>query len=326
MTSQRPWNLFALLDDSETPILRLPLTRDLQNTVGNTFQGQLGELFANEPDEVPFDASLNPDESEIAYISGFEPPAIIWEAIRNPTRLDSYEASQETLEKTKGFFTGDHLSRKLLFQVFDRRRVLSTQRVTILYSGDTFRRLEDPGVTLDTQLAAGFMDDRLYFRSFYTARRLFDLSPYFREATDRELETFAGHQALAVPDADELREQADTWVRKKIALILQSGILDSQPPTKIAQVAKAYGVPVTFDGKRIAIPSDKRALKQVLRLLEENFFTSELTATGISLTRRGGCSGAAQPRHSAPVSAPAEAGPEPKKPPKPSSKLAGSGG
>jgi hypothetical protein len=276
---QRPWNLFALLDDPDDPILRLPLTRDLQNTLNDMLQGQLGEFFANEPDEVQFDARLTPDESEIAFISGFEPMPEIWDAVRNPTKLGSFEVSQEMLERTKGFFAGDYLSRKLLFQIFDRRRVLSTRRVTILYSGDTFRRLEDPGLTLDTQLAAAFIGDKLFFHSFYVARRLFDLSKYFREATDVELESFAGHKALAVADVGELRRHADTWVRKKIAVILQSEILDSQPPAKIAQVAKAYGIPVTFDGRKIVIPSDKRELKQVLRLLEENFFTSELTGS-----------------------------------------------
>jgi hypothetical protein len=279
MAIRRLWNLFALLDDPDTPILRLPLTRDLQVAVGDTFRAQLEDLFANDPDEVQFDARLTPDESEIAFISGFEPPVEVWEAIKNPTKLDSFEASQEAIEKTKGLFIGDDSGRRLFFQVFDRRRILSTRRVTILFSGDTFRRLEEPGLTLDTQLAAVFMNERLYFNSFYVARRLFDLSSYFREATDAELDSFAAHKALAVADVAELRHNADTWVRKKIAVILQSGLLDSQPPTKIAQVARAYGVPVTFDGSKIAIPNNKKDLKQVLRLLEENFFTSELTGS-----------------------------------------------
>lgn len=280
MNPQRPWNLFAILDTEDEPVRRLPLNQELQLTIADIFQEQFRSLFADSPDEVPFDARLTPDESEIAFIPGFELPSFIWGAIANPTSLDPYEVNEDVLGRTKGLFTGEGVNRRVFFQVFDRRRLLSTRTFTILLAENTFRRLTEPGITLANQLAAAFVQDRLYFRSFHTARRLFDLSNYFREATDAELEEFSHHSALTVSDPEMLKENADTWVRKKVALILQSRVLDTQPPAKVAEVAKRYGLSLNFDeAGKLLVPSQKKELKQVLRLLEENFFTSELTGS-----------------------------------------------
>src|SRR4051794_21640748 len=160
MTPQRPWNLFALVDDPDDPVRRLPLAQPLQVSVNKIFQDQFSSLFAGSPEEVPFDVRLNPDESEIFFISGFDPPPKVWEAIRNPAVLERIDVNEDSLEKTKGLFVGDYASRRIFLQVFDKRRLLSTRGLTILLSGDTFKRLEDPGLTLDTQLAAAFVSDR----------------------------------------------------------------------------------------------------------------------------------------------------------------------
>ena len=105
------------------------------------------------------------------------------------------------------------------FQAFERRQALDASGLSILLSKGTFKRLSDPGLTLDTKLAAVHKNKRLYFNSFFTARRIFDLASYYREATDTEIEQFAKEPTVALKTPTALTDNADEWVRRRIALI-----------------------------------------------------------------------------------------------------------
>lgn len=255
------------------------MSQDLQRELTAFFTGQREAFFAEHPEKIPFEADYVPEEEELFFIKGFRLSETMKSALRNPVVTDRLEA--EEIPDVRGIFTGDAEGHEVSLQVFDRRRLLSTQGFSLVLDKDTFKKLGDAGLTLDTKLAAAVQNDRLYFHSFALARRLFDLSEHFKEATDADLEVFASHKA-AILDRDFLMKSADSVVRKKIALILQSGILDRERPARIAAVADeelglTFQVQTVGGQEKLCFPSDKKALKEMLHFLDADYLTYTLT-------------------------------------------------
>lgn len=279
MSNSAPRNFFALVEDFE--IRLLDVSKPLQIELTEEFAGQRRMFFEQHPGQVAFEADYTPDELEMLYIEGFQLPANMRSALQNP--LSVQHLTDEELPAVRGLFTGSPNGKQISLQVFDRRRLLSTRGFSLTLHKGTFRKLTDGGLTLDTKLAAAVEDNRLYFHSFALARRLFDLSDYFREATDADLATFAEHKAVLFDDPGSLTKNADSWVRKKVALILQNGILERERPAKIASTAQTFGLLIEVQTvarrDKLRFPSEKKRLKEMLHFLDEDYLTSILTGT-----------------------------------------------
>jgi uncharacterized protein YaiI (UPF0178 family) len=104
------------------------------------------------------------------------------------------------------------------------------------------------------------------------------LSQYYVEATDKDLSDFAAMNSLHIADATAFVSLADNWIRRKVSLISQSGILDNYTATEIAQAANAFGINVKIEqvgGKdTVSMPSNKSEIKQLLRFLDEDYYHS----------------------------------------------------
>lgn len=258
------------------------MSQDLQRDLTNFFAVQKDEFYAEHPAKVHFEADYIPEDDELLFINGFRLPEAMKSALRNPIVADPLSA--EELPDIHGIFTGDAEGHEVWLQVFDRRRLLSTKGLSLVLDGSVFKKLADAGLTLDNKLAAAIQNDRLYFHSFALARRLFDLSEYFKVATDGDLETFVTHRAALFEDPASLHRSADSWVRKKVALILQSGILDKERPARIAAVAEeefglTFQVQTVGGQEKLRFPSDKKALKEMLHFLDADYLTYTLTGT-----------------------------------------------
>lgn len=264
-------------------ILRVAVSRDLQTKLSLLFQEQRDEFFAEGVEIVPFDIRYTPDPDQILFIEKFEPPTKMLDALKNPLGFDVLDVNRLDTGNINGFFTGDQSGRMIWCQVFDRRRLISTRGFSIIYAGDTFRKLEEPGLTLDSRLAAVVENDRLYFRSFHVAKRLFDLSLYFKEATAEELKAFVENPRILFENPDILSEKSGPWIRTKVTLVRQSQILEKESPSKIAKEAKKYGLLIDVkkvNGKeKLYFPDDKKVVKDILRFLDEDYLTSTLTGT-----------------------------------------------
>lgn len=274
----RPRNFFAILKGDQ--VRRIPLSRDVQGELRTLFDEQRAEFFAGCSEEVPFEANYTPEDYELLFIQDFQLPDPMKSALQNPLTVDRLNVKE--LVEIRGFFTGDAEAREVSLQVFDKRHLISTRGFSIVLDKNTFRKLGDAGLTLDTKLTAALREGRLFFRSFALARRLFDLSRYFREATDQDLTSFASHQAVVFEDPGSLPANADSFVRKKVALIVQSGILDKVRPADIvASAEKEFGLKfqVQTVGKqeKLVFPSAKKPLKQLLRFLDGDYLTFVVT-------------------------------------------------
>ena len=170
-------------------------------------------------------------------------------------------------------------------QGFEKRRVISSKKgfLSIFHSKNTFVKFDGSGLTLDNKLTAILKNKKLKFSSFHFIRQIFDMSAYYKEATDQDIIAFSKLDTLETNDQNAFINACDTWVRNKIGLIQQSGILEKSTVQQIASVAKQFNIDIRISGsddesdRKIILPSDRAELKKLLRFLDEDYYKSPLT-------------------------------------------------
>ncbi len=274
--------LFALTSVPGARVIRFPMTAELNAEVDAAFAEQLRAFEAGIVDVIPFDGRYVPDQGELLVIEEFEDVDGLQEAVSNPLNVDAYDPARHSLDSVKALFTSvarDGADR-ILIQCFERRRLIAAKGLAMYFMGDAFRKMTDSGLTLDTRLVAVLDGSSLKFQSFHFVRRVFDLSEHFKEATNEEVTTFATHAKMAITDLPGFLSSASPLVRKKIALIRQSGVLENYTTEQIVASAQAFNVVVaTTDDNRIVIPSNKTELRRLLRFLDEDYYESALSQT-----------------------------------------------
>ena len=275
-------NLFALTSVPGARIVRFPLTADLQAEVEAVFNEQLQAFETGIVDTIVFDGRYIPDEGELLLIADFADVDGLQEAVANPLNIEAFDPAQHSLDAVKALFTSktDNGSTRVLVQCFERRRLIANKGLAMFFSNDTFRKMSDAGLTLDTRLLAVLEGTSLKFQSFHFLRRVFDVSEHYNEATNDEVNAFASHAKMSVEDLPGFLASAGQLVRKKIALISQSGILDNFTTEQIVASAQSFSVAITTspDG-RIILPTNKTELRRLLRFLDEDYYESALSQT-----------------------------------------------
>lgn len=273
-------NLFVLTSVPGMRVLRMPLTPDVQAGVTELFRGQEQEFLSGIDEDFKFDGMYRPEENELLYISNFDDVDGIKAAILRPQSCQEFALKGGTLESVKAIFSG-YLKNgviRVLLQGFDRRQIINTNGFSLIYSENTFTKFDGGGLNLDNKLTAIIDDDIMKFSSYHYLRQIFDMSAYCKEASDQDLKVFIQHAALHFADPQIFFGVADVWVRRKVVLIQQSGILDYCPARKIASIAKFCDLNLQLAGsagqEKIVIPVDRQEVKQILRFLDEDFFQS----------------------------------------------------
>ncbi|MBE5213027.1 DUF4868 domain-containing protein [Pectobacterium quasiaquaticum] len=277
------FNLFALTNDPSNRRLRFSLSQEVQRDLTLYLQEQERTFNASGQEEIPFDGKYKPDHDEVLVIGQFDDIDGLAEAIQNPLSIPEFPATEEYFSKIKALFSGytdqDGVV-TVLIQNFDKRKVISTNGLSIFHATDVFKKIEGLGLTIDSKLSAVFREGTLKFHSFHLLRQIFDVSEYYKEATEGDIQQFAGMQSISVADPNELITISDTWIRRKLWLISQSEILERIPVSDIKIIATEFNIELnteSSDGtEKIIIPTDKKKLKAILRFLDEDYYKSPL--------------------------------------------------
>lgn len=275
-------NLFALTSIPEARILRFPLSKDLQSDIQNLFLEQEKTFLDGVDTEVVFDGRYKPDDGELLTIKQFEDIDGIGDAVKNPLSIEQFDPKLHSLSRVKAIFTSrpNNGSDRILIQLFESRRLISHSSLAFFFSGNTFVKMNDAGLTLDIKLLAIIDDDVIKFQSFHFLRRIFDLNEYFNEATNEEVKSFASNEKLSVANISAFVDDAAPLIRRKIGFILQSGVLDKFTSEEIVAVAKGFKLEINLDPDgKIIVPSNKTELRRLLRFLDEDYYESPLSQT-----------------------------------------------
>ncbi|MDS4030290.1 MAG: DUF4868 domain-containing protein [Candidatus Contendobacter sp.] len=283
-----PFNLFAIASSSGNvnKTARFKLSKQVQDELTTYLKSQEQQFNDSIEKEIKFDGKYKPDQGEVLVVDHYDNADNLGQAIRNPLGIEEIEPSNDAFRAIKALCTGyvDADGKVVvLIQNFDKRKIISTDGLSIFHSANTYKKIDGMGITLDTKLSAILKGKTLRFYSFHALRQIFDFSAYYREATDQDISDFASQATIKVADLAELVKISDSWIRKKISLIQQSRILETVPMRDIKEVAKQFDIPlrtVTEQGNElIMLPTKKAELKTILRFLDEDYFTSPISKT-----------------------------------------------
>ncbi len=228
-------NLFALLDDEQTPIRRIPLTQGFQQELG-TFFNEQQQTFTADKQIIEFTGSYNVDSGEIFQIENYPLPVAISNALSNPLNNPVLDLNTET-HRIKALFTGNWTDQQqqVNFQVFDAGKLLS-KGWTLIGSGNTYKKLEEPGLVLQDKLTAHYVNGNLLFVSYHNTKRFLDLNDYYTAATDTDLDSFSENDLFEFEDQDTFKGNADSIIRKKIKMLQKNNVLDNLSINDIKKV------------------------------------------------------------------------------------------
>lgn len=277
---------FAVLSDDDTR--RIPLRRDLQAQLSSQFEAGAHTLIGPDTEIIPLSRAIyTPDEGEAWGVQPFDIPHGLRDAIDNPNGLPDLsegDISDKTVKAVGARFgDGRRVPHWLALQAMERRRVLSNAGLSIVLDGRIFRRLEEPGLQLSTAVHAVISGDSLVFNRLHWVRRIVSIAQYYREATEEDLDAFVRSDAVALQDEAAFRTNADEWVRRRVALLVDGELFTQCGPRVIKEKAAEYGIPVRTvrEGgrERVEVPSSRKEMKNLLKFLSEDIYKGPLTET-----------------------------------------------
>ncbi|MFM4570990.1 Kiwa anti-phage protein KwaB-like domain-containing protein [Klebsiella pneumoniae subsp. ozaenae] len=281
--------LFAITD-SEIPtrIIKIDIDAPAQTVVENLFRTQRSEFINEDIEEIEFCASYNVQDGEIFSINPFDDEIGIINAIERPDAVPVWDPDDVSVHYFKALFTGEPASNgnptQVWLQCFDRRQIINNEKSffqVVTQPGNRFSVSTRPGFSLSDRLTAILVGDKLLFKSFFMLRRFFNMEEYFNEATREDLDNFIGNDIFHVENAEDFMMFADSAIKKKVSLIISSGILSDQPIENLIECAQKIGYQLGITNvngdNKITMPNSKREVKQLLYFLDQGYFNSIIT-------------------------------------------------
>lgn len=200
--------------------------------------------------------------------------------IPNNTNVYSELDRDHEITDIKVIFIYDELSQTYYFQNFDKRNLLTRKTVAVWSGHNTYTTLQESNAfIIDNAVHAIHREGKLYFKNFVQAGKVFDLTRYFSEASEQDMDEVFG-KALFNTDIQWLKDNSDSVMKKQITALKKSGFLDIVKPgtKKFKDAAKRVGIPEqVYNTGQIVLPLDKKQCKQVLDFLNQDIFPGLLT-------------------------------------------------
>ena len=270
-------HFFALLRSDNIQIRRIPLERDVEANVKVLFTSHYDEYF-NDMNLEPFEAGYTPQEDTTSFVDMVLPTE--FNDTPNNTNVYSELDRDHEITDIKVIFIYDELSQIYYFQNFDKRNLLTRKTVAIWSNHNTYTTLQDSNAfIIDNAVHAIYMEGKLYFKNFVQAGKIFDLTSFFSEASEQDMDEVFG-EALFNTDIQWLKDNADSVMKKQITALKKSGIINIVKPEtkKFKDAAKRVGLPEeVYNTDQIVLPKDKKQCKQVLAFLNQDIFPGLLT-------------------------------------------------
>lgn len=269
-------SVMVITAENEFNVLKLDIDEETRKAICNTFSNAILEFGKRE--KIAFDGSYKPGIDEFLYINNFQLSDKIKDAIRNPLGIKSFDKENGKFPLIKAFFVGDRNEIEnrenfiVAFQRFRKEQYILPKFFNLFFKGNTFMREKNFGITVSDNIDCCYKNNELQFSSFFYARQIFSLSEYYRSATDSEVKEFTNNNALEIEDITGFESTADSWIRRKIALINDSEVLEKYSVYEITRLANETGINLNIKKGKIVIPNDKREIKKILGFLDEEAY------------------------------------------------------
>lgn len=268
-------NLFALIKNQKDEIKRISLSNKLPKELYKYISPSIEEI--KEKEAILFSGEYKPDEDEVLKIEGSDLP---WGDINfdNPLTLDVIE--EDEIENIRGIIFSNN--KDVAIQCFDNRKIIKPAGFNLLYSKNTFSKIEHKGITIEQKVDILYNRETkdLYFYSFHNASKIFDLSNRYREATDQEVTEFIKSDIFSLEedlDASLLNQR----MRKKIYLIQKNDVLSLVKSrfSEVIDYARQLNITLKLNenNDKIVLPKDKTSIKNIINFLNDDLYKSPIT-------------------------------------------------
>lgn len=261
--------LFFILNDGR--ICRFNISAAALQAVAALLAPKITDFINENIEVVEFNGQYKPEESEVLYVD-MQLPSSFNSIPDNTHEINLVDFSDGDKVKTICLYhNGDYY-----FQCFANRFICKTNRIALFYSGDTYQLLNDPSAfSIEESVHALYHAGRLYFKSYTQAKQIFDLSQYYTEATNQEIDDIFVGDLFVGTDCEWLKNNADSQIRKQITLLKSSGLLNIIDPTtrSFRAWARKANIPAgVYQSGHIVLPCNKKECKVVLAFLNEDLF------------------------------------------------------
>lgn len=271
-------SVFAILNASrEDKICRIEIDSHTQEKICDIFEQATQKLIGKQL--IEFTGSYKPEKEEALYIKGYTLTDDIKDALRNPLDVESFNPKSCAISSVRAIFVGKRNEAQegekfnVSFQKFKKDQFFSVDKIRLFFNGQTFTEENKLIIAVSNGIDCVFNEDRLIFDSFYYARQVFDLSEHYRTATDADIEFLLKNNKLDFGGHDlEFKQNAKSWLRRKIALINDSKVLDNYTAEQIKALALQSDIDLTVSDGKIVIPNDKDKIKIIFSFLDEEAY------------------------------------------------------
>jgi hypothetical protein len=272
--------LFAYCKTGQTSaIKRIPMTQPVQTNIKALFTAQEKAFKKGRTSETAFDGDWKPDEDELLTLDvNTEVQALIDAAGGNALSLPVIDTANFAGENICALFTAEGASsnRRLLIQRFTANQLLNRKRAWLLQNNN-FRELTEAAFTIGSSLACVVEAGLVKFDSYHNLRAIFDLSEYYEEATDEDIDDIAAHASLDFDDLDAFKSAATQTIRKLVHKVIKSGVLNNYTSHEIQTRAAATGLNLVIDNGVIQVPTDKALARQLFSFLDDSLYEASLS-------------------------------------------------
>jgi len=260
-------------------VKRIPMTNPVQQGIETLFADQETAFRAGRPNEVAFDGDWNPDEDELLTLAvSPEVTTLINAANGNALALPVIDTAHFDAENIKALFTvsGTDGGMRLLVQRFTAMQLLNRKRALLL-DNNNFRELTESAFTFGSRLTCIVENALIKFDSYHNLRAIFDLTEFYHEATDEDIDQFAAHGSINIADIDAFKSDATQTIRKLVHKVLNSDVLNAHTPQDIQATAAETGLNLTLQNGVLEVPEDKALARQFFRFLDDSLYEAALS-------------------------------------------------
>lgn len=273
-------SIMAILSNGE--IRKLDMNADVQTALCVLFRESTIKNY-NDLIEVAFDGNYKPNENECFKIENYQLSDEIKDSIRDPLSVLSFNTAELENEYIKCIFIGEKFDENgkecfiISFQKLRKENIVSQQKFNLLFDKNMFFHQKNFGFSVTDDINCFYNGRDLLFNSYHFAKQVFDLSTYYRSATDSEVKEFTEYNVLDIEDKEDFISKANTWSRRKIAAINDSGILKTYSAKSIQKIAKDTGIVLDINKDKIVFPKAKEDIRIVLGFLDEEAYKGPFT-------------------------------------------------
>jgi hypothetical protein len=252
------------------------------------FQEDIREYRQLEP--VEFYPDYKPRKSENLKLDNFELPVnmergmILWHSRETLHPRDvrlhgvkalvavetDYRPAENPGERRQRFV------KQAAFKRLDKSRIIDQSVLRIVWSRETFDRIDGPGMTVPEGLDALYVEGTLYFNSHRTANGFLDLTDAFDEASKPQIEEVMNQGILLYAGEGTIHDFVNSTNKRAISMLWRSGRLSNMTVHDVKDQAKVYDIELQTDGsgsqERVLVPVNNKSFKELLDLLNQNYF------------------------------------------------------